>query len=243
MEGEGKVAIERSSNVREELSQRAFFGFIPGIVIVAVAGLMIAYKTAWMMLAYVLLIIGAAALAYGIAQLFKMRKVTDISISCPFCSERNFFTIMPDDDVRCTSCLREIPVADGKVLAVFQVQCGKCSGLNYYTEKSTGLICEFCDSVIPIATDEGPDAAQTFEKFTAHDPGQPVDLYLSDPGPHREKMIEVLQKMLSLNRNQVKEIIDEVPSILLIGIPAKKAEYLVQDIEKHGGRASIETHS
>lgn len=243
MEGEGKVAIERSSNVREELSQRAFFGIVPGVVVLGIAGLMIAYKTVWIQLAYVLLAMGAAAIIYGVMQLVKMRKVTDISIPCPFCSERNFFTDMPNDDVRCTSCLREIPIADGKVLEVFQVQCGKCSGLNYYTEKSTGLICEFCDSVIPIATDDGPDAAQTFERFTAHDPGQPVDLYLQDPGPHREKMIEVLQKMLSLNRNQVKEIIDEVPSLLLIGIAAKKAEYLAQDIEEAGGRASVETHS
>ncbi|MFX9012007.1 hypothetical protein ABTN18_19845, partial [Acinetobacter baumannii] len=58
-------------------------------------------------------------------------------------------------------------------------------------------------------------------------------------GPKTEEMIDCLQHMLALNRNQVKQMFDELPVTLLTGIPKKKAELLSAQISSHGGTADI----
>ena len=50
-------------------------------------------------------------------------------------------------------------------------------------------------------------------------------------------MIPTLQKMLALNRNQIKDIIDRTPAILLQGVPKMKAELLAAEIKAKGGVA------
>ena len=43
--------------------------------------------------------------------------------------------------------------------------------------------------------------------------------------------------MLAMNRNQVKQMLEEAPVVLLTGIPKKKAELLKAQIEMHHGKA------
>lgn len=232
--------FDRSSNLREERVQRAFISIIPGVILLLVAIVMFAYdREGWTGgLRLVLAIAGVGAIGYGAWQLMELRKVTSFNVVCPFCKGKNTFSEQPMSDVRCDSCNREIPIVDGRQLMVFQVRCGYCNTLNWYSEKSTGLICEECDREIPIATDEDMNRpSPAMHTYARHDDDTPYNLLLLDPGPKREEMIPVLQKMLALNRNQVKDIMDEVPVILLQGVPKKKAELMAAQIATHGGRA------
>lgn len=240
---QGQEELERSSVVQETHAQRGLMAAIAGVVVGGIGGLIVYYGGGGMFsgLGWVMVAAGAVGLVFGIISFFMVKKVEEHDITCPFCDSKNYFTHKVDRDVRCFSCLRQIPVRDGEVMEVFQVQCGFCQHLNFYSDKSAALICEECDRIIPIATDEEGESSEVLERFTAREADDtPYDLTLEDAGPKREEIIPVLQKMLALNRNQVKDIVDEAPSLLLTGIAKKKAELLKVQIEMHGGKALVE---
>jgi len=229
--------IERSSNIREEKAQRAFMSIVPGAIGLVITIILFFYASGWTLgLRWVLLGFSLVAISYGVWQLMEMRKIASHAVVCPFCDRKNVFSEPPSHDVRCDNCNREIPIIDGRILQVFQVRCGFCNALNWYSEKSTGLICEECDRVIPIANEEGA-ASPAMDAYARHDDNTPYNLTLIDAGARREEIIPVLQKMLALNRNQVKQIIDDAPMVLLQGVPKKKAELLAAQITAHGGQA------
>jgi len=234
--------VERSSDVKEQIGTRALMTLIPALILLGLGGLMIYYKGMLLYLGFLLVAGGVGLLVYGIMQLTKMKKVTDVTLRCPFCDHTNHFVERPTSDVRCGGCLRQIPIVDGVILRVFQVRCGFCNHLNFYSEKSTGLICEECDRVIPISTDDDSPTKKTFEHFTVKDDNAVYDLVLID-GQKGEDLIGCLQKMLALNRNQVKQLLEEMPVTLLTGIPKKKAELLKAQIEMHHGKASFSESS
>ena len=234
---------ERSSNLREEYALRAFISIVPGLIALTISIVLFVYNSRYsdtrytVGLQWVLLVLSVAAIGYGVSQLMQMRKIASFDVECPFCKAKNRFTTQPTHDVRCDRCNRDIPIVDGRTLRVFEVRCGFCSTLNWYSEKSTGLICEECDREIPIAVGDERDASPAMHAYSRHDDATRYNLVLVDPGPRREEIIPVLQKMLALNRNQVKEIMDDVPMTVLHGVPKKKAELMASEITASGGRA------
>lgn len=229
--------VQRSSDVKEQIGTKAFMAIGPAIVLLILGGVMIYYKGMLLYLGILLAIGGIGLLFYGIKTLTELKKVTTVKLDCPFCKHVNHLVSTPDSDVRCVGCQRQIPIMNGRVLQVFQVRCGFCNHLNYYSEKSTGLICEECDRVIPIATDEGASSDKAFQNFAHKDDNAPYDLVLMDG--KGEEIIGCLQKMLALNRNQVKQMMEEMPVTLLSGIPRKKAELLKAQIEMNHGKADF----
>jgi len=227
----------RSSDIKEEYVQRALMAGVPGLIAIGISAVIIAYFKIWMVLGIMVLVGGIAAVVYAVVQYNKTKEIPDFSVDCPFCNKKNHLVEQPTDDFRCVHCNRMVPIQDGKMLRVFQVRCGYCNSLNYYSEKSTGLICEECDRVIPIATDDETGPTKAFSTYAASDDNAPYDLTLADPGNKHEEIINCLQHMLALNRNQVKQILEEAPVTLLSGIPRRKAEMLKAQIESHGAQA------
>ena len=239
-----ETIVTRVEVVKEEFAANAIVSAIPGLIIAAIGGLMLFYQVTQngtlVALSGVLIFIGVAMIGWGVYQASKVKSVESFAIECPFCDARNLLTSAPKTDFRCDSCNREVPVDDeGDIMDVFQVRCGYCNTLNYYSDKSTGLICEECDRVIPIANDGENQSQKTFDSYTIHDDDNPYDLILTE-APESEEMIKCLQTMLALNRNQVKDIIDDLPQTLLQGIPKKKAELLQTQIAVHKGKATSE---
>lgn len=235
--------LTRVEVVQEEFASNAIIALIPGLGIAGIGAVMLFYQLKQggllVALAGVIIFIGIAVAAWGVFQASRAKKVESYKVECPFCNRPNHLTRQPNEDFRCSECNREVPVAeDGTILAVYQVRCGYCNTLNYYSEKSTGLICEECDREIPIATDEETHAKKMFEAYTLKDDNHPYDLILN-AAPENEEMIKCLQTMLALNRNQVKDIIEDLPQVLLQGIPKKKAELLMAQISGHKGQADI----
>lgn len=244
-EPEEQQAPTRAEIVREELASNAFLSIVPGLFVTLIASVMLFYQltqvgtsSALLPVSIVLLIIGVGLIGFGIYKASQVKKVAVFKIDCPFCEKTNELTDEPKSDFRCVHCNREVPIENGVILAVFQVRCGFCDHLNFYSEKSTGLICEECDRAIPIATDEETHAKKIFENYTIHDDDHPYDLIINK-APNSEDMVKTLQTMLALNRNQVKDIIEDLPQTLLTGIPKKKAELLAAQISMHKGEAEI----
>lgn len=233
------MSPQRSSDVVEIHSERALSFGLSGLFAVALGALMIYYQGMLLYLGWLLAIGGAAAIAYGIYCATRVRKVTSYKIPCPYCSASNALTEQPESDFSCISCHRMIPVRGGTVLPVFQVRCGFCNHLNYYNETSVGLICESCDREIPISTVEGAETKKFFQAYTHKDDDQTYELVLISYGHKTEEVINTLQHMLALNRNQVKQMLEELPVTLLTGIPRKKAEMLKAQLALHDAAAEF----
>lgn len=233
------MSTQRSSDVVEIHSERALSFGLSGLFAVALGALMIYYQGMLLYLGWLLALGGAAAIGYGIFCATRVRKVTSIKIPCPYCSASNALTEKPEVDFSCVSCHRMIPVRAGVVLPVFQVRCGFCNHLNYYNETSVGLICESCDREIPISTAEGVETKKFFQAYTHKDDDQSYELVLISYGHKTEEVINTLQHMLALNRNQVKQMLEELPVTLLTGIPRKKAEMLKAQLALHDAAAEF----
>lgn len=239
-ESNEQASVRHSDFVKEEAASDGLMLLVPGVILMLVAIVLYYYQSRqgglFVSLAMILGAIGLALIGTGGYRMSRIKQVETHGVECPFCQMVNHLTAHPKSDFRCVHCNREVPVENGVVLGVYQVRCGYCNELNYYTDKSTGLICEKCDRAIPIANDQENRSAKVFENFTVHDDDKPYDLVLLE-APTTEEMINCLQHMLALNRNQVKDMLEELPITILTGIPKKKAKLLCTQIEVHKGRA------
>lgn len=233
------MSIQRSSDVVEQHSARALSFAFGGILALALGGLLLYYQSMFGALAWILVAGGVVALLYAGYCGMQIRKVSTFRIPCPYCSATNALLEQPTGDFSCVSCHRMIPYRSGHVLPVFQVRCGFCNHLNYYNETSVGLICESCDREIPIANAEGQGSKKFFQAYTQRDDDALYELTLISYGHKTEEVINTLQHMLALNRNQVKQMLEELPVILLTGIPRKKAEMLKAQLALHDAAAEF----
>ncbi len=230
----------RSSDIVEQYSVRAFGGGIGGLVALALAVTLFVYQGSGALigLVAVLAFAGLAGIGYAIYNIAESRKVTDVGVGCPYCQYKNHLTTTPEKDFTCSGCHRLIPVVDGKPIPVQQVRCGYCNTLNYYSAKSEVLLCEDCNREIPIAVDDAHRTKRLAPGYAKVDDTNTYDLvFVSHDGHHLESLIGALQHMLALNRNQVKQLLEECPVTLLSGIPRMKAEMLQAQLAVHGATA------
>lgn len=211
----------------EQFGMRALAAGIGAVLCLAFAGLLFAFlgEGTLIGLAIVLAIAGVGLAAYAIYNWMELRKVHVEKVVCPYCQYPNKLTDPPTVDFTCQGCYRLIPVQDGRILRVSQVRCGFCNALNYYSEKTEVLLCEDCNREIPISQDES--RAPRHIAFARRDDDSMYELVLVSNGGHKtEELISALQHMLALNRNQVKDMLSQLPVTLLTGIPRMKAEML-----------------
>lgn len=194
-------------------------------------------------LGWVLVLAAAGMFLYGVYVASQTTKVTSYPIECPVCTEINELTEKPmDEDVTCIACNHRIPIKDGKVLPVMQVRCGFCNSLNYYSDKTDLLICETCNHEIPIHQEDGKPVKHLPKGFAIVDDNMLYELVLVEGAKTNEDLVKTLQSMLALNRNQVRDLLDETPVTLLQGITRMKADMLTAQLTVHGAKAEARVH-
>jgi len=225
--------VQRRSDVVETHSEHAVMAGIGGLIALAIGIVLYIFRGDGMLLglAWVLLLGGAGAIAYAIYSAMQVRGVSSYDIVCPYCNAKVSLLAAPERDVSCRTCLRMIPIENGKPIKVTQVRCGYCNALNYYSEKTIGLLCEECNHEIPIARADG-QLGQS--RFAVVDDDKTYELKLITYEHATEDLISTLQHTLALNRNQVKQMLEELPCTLLTGIPKKKAEMISAQLTRHG---------
>ncbi len=234
--------VQRSTDLIEMIAERGMFCVIGGLFLAGCAVILLKFRgDGWLVpLGWVLLLIGIALVCVAGYSLFQAKKVEGIVFRCPFCKAKNSLLEAPTEDFDCVECHRMVPILDGEIMPVQQVQCGFCKALNWYCDKTEVLICESCDHEIPIAQDEDHVSTKTLPKgFALTEDDAMYELVLVDAGTKTEEVITTLQQMLALNRNQVKDLLDQLPSTLLTGINRRKAEMLQAQLSVHGASASI----
>lgn len=231
--------VQRVSDVIEIISEKAFYYYVGGLTLSVASGFLIAYRGQTGMfvpLAVIFGVIGFGCLCYATYVALQTKKVTRKPVTCPFCANVNELVGDPDSDFSCVSCHRMIPIKDGEVLGVQQVRCGFCNELNYYSEKTQALLCENCNHEIPIALDDTAPRKSIPLGFAVVDDEALYELILIGGGSKEEELIQTLQSMLALNRNQVKQMLNELPVTLLTGINRRKAEMLKAQLSIHDGQ-------
>jgi len=235
--------VQRVSDVIEIISEKAFYYIVSAIFVGAIAILLLVYRGqtwAFVPLGVLLGVMSFGALCYGVYIALQARKVTREPVTCPFCQNVNELVGNPDQDFDCVSCHRMIPIMNGVVLDVMQVRCGFCNELNYYSEKTEALLCENCNREIPIAREDDDAPKKSIPLgFAVVDDEAMYELVLIGSGHKEEDLIHALQQMLALNRNQVKQMLSEVPVTLLTGINRRKAEMLKAQLSIHDGIAEF----
>ena len=226
--------MKRTSDIVEGHSVRALVAGIGALIAFAAAAVFLVYGgDAMKGLAYVFLAAGVGGAGYALYCGTQIRKVPHVEVTCVFCQAANRLSEAPTKDFTCSSCHRLVPVKDGHTLPVQQVRCGFCNELNYYSEKTEVLLCEYCNHDIPVAREDGSSMRQS--AFAVKDDNQVYELRLVSHGKRDEDLINALQHILALNRNQVKQMLTELPVTLLSGIPRKKAEMLTAQLAVHDG--------
>ena len=222
--------VQRLSNIIEIQAEHAVYYGFSGLALCGGGLFLINYRGnsgMFVPLAIILILIGLPLVWIAIRALWKVREVKGITVICPICQAKNEILEMPDEDFTCEGCSRLIPIENGQILAVQQVRCGYCNELNYYSDKTDALLCENCNHEIPIAGNESRPKKSIPKAYMVIDDETTYELVISGRGKHKEEeLISALQHMLALNRNQVKQMLDELPVTVLTGINRKKADML-----------------
>lgn len=233
---------KRSSDIVENHTEQALLYGVSGVVLLLLGILLWVYRGQGYLigLAGVCLLLGIAGIVYAIFCIIKAKQVTSVTVVCSYCNAKNYLMETPDKDFLCTACHRLVPIANGQPMEVFQVRCGYCEALNYYSAKTEVLLCEQCNREVPISLDDGRVGKQLPKGFAVVDDENFYEIRLTGyDNHHTEELISALQQMLALNRNQVKQMLNEMPVTLLTGIPKKKAEILQAQLAVHGGTADF----
>lgn len=235
--------VQRVSDVIELHAERAVYYGFGGVVAIAFAGLLVYYhgqSNMFVPLGGIFGFLGVGSICFAGFLGFQTKKVEGKPVVCPICSTANELIGKPDEDFPCVGCNRMIPIREGEPLPVSQVRCGYCNELNYYSDKTEALLCEKCNHEIPIARDDEAGPKKMIPKgYAVVDDESLYELVLMGQGNKEEELIHTLQHMLALNRNQVKQMLTELPVTLLTGITRKKAEMLSAQLSIHDGHAEF----
>lgn len=234
--------VPRVSDIIEITAERAIYYGVGGLGGAFIAGTLYAYRGQTKMfvpLAQILGFISVILIGTAIYIASQIREVKRVPVKCPICEVVNELVAVPEGDFPCVNCNRMIPIVDGQPIDVSQVRCGYCNELNYYSAKTGALLCENCNREIPISQDEGVARKTIPSTYAVVDDEAMYELVLVGHGNKEEELIAGLQHILALNRNQVKQMLAELPVTLLTGINRRKAEMLKAQITIHDGEVEF----
>ena len=221
---------QRSSDLVETHIARALGTGGLGAIVLVAGLVMFAFRgDSGTPLAVVLLSIGVALLAYAAFCLVKSRGVSSFKLACPMCDASNGFEAMPTTDVVCRECHRTIPIENGRLMPLRQISCGACDESNWYSDRTKHLLCEACGREIAIAQ-QGPGAAI----YGVADDARPYELVLIAYEQGHDDLVDALQQLLGVNRAQVRDLLTNLPSVVLTNVPRQKAEMLKAELSRTG---------
>lgn len=222
---------QRSSDLVETYMARALGAGAGGGVVLVLGAIMFAFRgDSGTPLAVVLLLIGAALIVFAAFCVVKSRSVASFKLACPMCGVENGFEAMPTSDVVCRGCHRTIPIDNGKIMPLKQISCGSCNESNWYSDRTKQLLCESCGREIAIAQSTGGAT------YAVPDDARPYELVLIAYEPGHEDLADALQHLLGVNRAQVRDLLSNLPSVVLTNVPRQKAE-MVKNQLMHTGAA------
>lgn len=229
---------QRSSDLVETFIARALGVGALAIIFIVLSVVMFIFRgDSGTALAVVLGAIGVLLLVYAVFSFTKSRGITAHTVKCPMCGASNGFLEAPTEDVICRDCNRTIPITDGKILPMKQISCGACGESNWYSDRTKVLLCEACGREIAIAQAGGDTTWDGRPAYAVQDDSRPYELVLIAYSNASDGLVDYLQHELGRNRNQIKDLLIDLPVALLTNIPKQKAEIMRAELSHHGAAA------
>lgn len=230
--------VKRSEVQEREYTQAVLLGIVG---ILCLGGTFIFWKYGGMFTSLAF-IFGLAWLGlWGFAgwRLYQLRSLESHAITCPFCNQETAFLSSPTSDFTCEHCLKRVPMENGRVLEVVAVKCPHCGSLEQVSARASVAICEQCNREIMITRVARSDVSPLAHAPLAQDDPTPYELLLIHPGKHPEDVIHLLQSLLTLNRPDVKKILDALPTVILTNLPRRKGEGLMRQFTDLGAQVDL----
>jgi len=226
---------QRSSDLVETYVARALGIGALAVVFIALSVVMFVNRgDSGLALAIVLAVIGFGLLGYAIYSFVRSRGVTSHVVKCPMCGANNGFLQAPQSDVTCQECHRMIPIENGAILPLKQVSCGSCGESNWYSDRTKVLLCESCGREIAIARPGGDTTWDGHPVYAVQDDTRPYEVVLLAYGQDSDGLIDHLQHTLGRNRLQIKELLGQLPAVVVTNVPRQKAEILRNELSHRG---------
>jgi hypothetical protein len=229
----------RRTDITESLTEKGLYwsgatllGIIVGFLIWNYSGRGTIQLVIW-------LLISIVPLFLAISQFSKASKVPRFSARCPYCNGASVFIAPPTEDFTCIECHRKVAVDNGRILSIIEVKCGFCGSLQRFSERTEVALCEECNHEIPLASSETGQMKHLAKGMAVEEDPRHYDLILIAPGGQLDPLLNKLQSILALNRNQVKELLNTLPTTLLTGIPKRKATLLQEQLKEVGAATDV----
>lgn len=227
--------LKRSEILEREYSQSLIYG-LAGVGALILAFLLLRYSEMFSFLGYLFLLAWLGLWGYAGWRLYQLRSVPQYPLTCPYCKQETIFAEPPSSDFSCDHCLRRVPVEKGQVLEVFSVRCPHCGSTQQLSARAAVALCEECNHEIVLARAE---RVHLHHFAATDDETTPCELVLLSAGRDPEPLIQQLESLLAINRPSAKRILEQLPMVLLSGIPKRKAEILRLHLLEAGAQVEL----
>lgn len=227
--------IKRSDILEREYSQALILGGV-GLVSLLLMALFFRYGGMFTPLAWLFLVAWLGMWGYAGWRLYQTRSVPSHPITCPFCNQDVIFVSPPNSDFTCEHCMKRVPMENGRILEIVAVKCPHCGSVQQLSSRAAVAICEQCNHEIMVSRMKR--AASPFSA-PSQDDATRYDLYLISVGRDPEPVIHALQSLLTLNRPDVKKLIEALPMALLTNLTKPKGDALQRQLAELGAKVEL----
>ncbi|MCS6951023.1 MAG: hypothetical protein NZ520_11240 [bacterium] len=234
---------------RAEVVEAELQRIIPILVVgmlVFLLGLFLVYlstKAAWMPfpIGVIVTLAGVGVAGYGGWQYLQLNNLPSYRAICPYCEQPTLFLAPPTEDYSCEHCHRVVAIEAGQVVPPLMLACRHCGALQKVSPRAKMFICDQCNGqndLKPAATKPGVAAA------TAGAPEESIeyttyDLVLVDAGHNTEEVLDILCALLTAPRDHCRGILKELPMVILVDLPRRKADSYRRMLRDAGATAEV----
>jgi len=239
--------IKRSEAVEKEYTQAVIYGIV-GLVSAGLTFLFWRYGGMFYSFSWGFGLAWLGSWAYAGWSYYKTRQIPSYPVECPFCKKTTEFTAQPQSDFTCDHCLRRVPIENGRVLDVIAVKCPHCGSTEQVSTRATVVICEQCQREFPLKPTARTQVSMPLPKdvqmplpkdaptvIQQEEDNRAYELVLLGVDRHKEeRAIQHLEAFLTLNRPDVKKLLESVPMVLLTNLPHRKAHSMAREFQENG---------
>lgn len=220
---------KRSNELEQAMSKILVVGG-GGVLGLFLGWLVVKYGDWFQHIGWLLVIGGGLALLYALYGYLQTRSIPSFPVTCPYCNQDTEFTAPPARDFACDHCMKLVQIENGKVVDAKQIKCPNCGSMQRISARATTGICEECNREMNISK---------AQRVVAVDENAPHELVLTGVGRHPDRVIMILESMLSLNRLDVKKLLETLPIVLFTNVTKRKAEMTRFELVEAGAITEI----
>ncbi|NSW77836.1 MAG: hypothetical protein HPY54_02245 [Chthonomonadetes bacterium] len=213
-------------------------------LVVLVVGLFLLYLStiaAWMpfFVGVIVTVAGIGIAGYGGWQYLQLNNLPSYRALCPYCDQPTLFLAPPTEDYTCEHCHRVVAIEGGQVVPPLVLVCRHCGAPQKVSPRAKMFICDNCNGQNDLKPARPGVAAATAGAGEESFEYQTYDLVLVDAGHNTEEVLEILCTILAAPRDHCRGILKELPMVILVDLPRRKADSYRRMLREAGATAEV----